>query len=263
MSRNGVKIIFSLLPGRCSYYRAPMTKAVPSSCLVPVRSQGERVPILVLHGMQCDTSFATMLARSLPRDQPVYALKAAGLDGGEAPMKTIEAMAARYMAEAEAIVRGRYVLAGFCAGMAIAKQIGHFAAQYGGTAQRLFIIDAARTTRTAQFAQVARQQIQVAKLRPTSAPRYAEEYRGGEQVVKAFVKALVRWDRAASRQPYPHPAEVIATEETRPSMIHPDTGWEGILPPGTPLTIVGAARGDLLGIGLPRVAAAIYASTAP
>ena len=85
--------------------------------LVALRSSGQRPPLFLVHPLGGHVLCYMPLARSLPADQPVYALQAAGSEQGSTPVSTIEEMAANYL---EAIRRvqleGPYILAGWSFG---------------------------------------------------------------------------------------------------------------------------------------------------
>jgi thioesterase domain-containing protein len=65
---------------------------------VAVQAAGGRPPLVLVHpgggGVLCYSD----LARALGTDQPLWALEAVGLDGGEEPLASIDAMAERYLA---------------------------------------------------------------------------------------------------------------------------------------------------------------------
>jgi|GEM_PF-1965822 len=95
--------------------------AVPSSSLVTLQAAdgaaAARPPLFLVHpgggGVLCYAD----LAGALGADQPVYGLQSAGLDGGEAPLTSIDAMARRYLADVRHVrPRGPYHLAGWSFG---------------------------------------------------------------------------------------------------------------------------------------------------
>ncbi len=91
----------------------------PSSSLVTLQdaSGSPRPPLFLVHpgggGVLCYAD----LAGALGPDQPVHALQSAGLDGGEAPLASIDAMAERYLADVAYVhPGGPYHLAGWSFG---------------------------------------------------------------------------------------------------------------------------------------------------
>lgn len=95
-----------------------------------------------VHGGPGDVNWVVELARHLPAGQPVYGLEAAGLDGTESPLPTVEAMAASYV---EAVRRtqpnGPYRLGGYSAGGAIAFEMARQMIGAGHAVERLVLLD--------------------------------------------------------------------------------------------------------------------------
>jgi thioesterase domain-containing protein len=65
------------------------------------------------------------LARALGDRQPVYGLRARGLDDGQQPFDDIEAMSAHYVAQMRAVWSGPFQVAGFSSGGAIALEVAN------------------------------------------------------------------------------------------------------------------------------------------
>ncbi|HVW86990.1 MAG TPA: amino acid adenylation domain-containing protein, partial [Bryobacteraceae bacterium] len=87
------------------------------SSLVPIRPGGSRTPLFLFHSHGGNVLEYHPLANRLDADQPVYALQARGLDGNIPKGRTLEAMAADYLAEVKTLQpAGPYVLGGFCFG---------------------------------------------------------------------------------------------------------------------------------------------------
>ncbi|MDN7780341.1 non-ribosomal peptide synthetase, partial [Burkholderia orbicola] len=94
------------------------------SNLVAVRSHGNRPPIFLVHPIEGEIGYARELAACLDSERPVYALAATGLLKGEAPLASIPAMAARYVATIRKVQpQGPYHLAGWSAGGTIAYEM--------------------------------------------------------------------------------------------------------------------------------------------
>lgn len=84
--------------------------------LVPIGEQGEGRPLYVVHGAGGNVLFLWSLARALGGDRPVYGFQAHGVNEGELPDPSVEAMATRYVAELREHARGPYLLAGYSGG---------------------------------------------------------------------------------------------------------------------------------------------------
>jgi thioesterase domain-containing protein len=67
--------------------------------LLPIQPNGSRPPLYCVHPSGGSVHYYFRFAHAFDDDQPVYGLQAAGLEGDGEPDTTIEAMAARYVAE--------------------------------------------------------------------------------------------------------------------------------------------------------------------
>ncbi|MGC9437403.1 amino acid adenylation domain-containing protein [Streptomyces sp. WG5] len=72
--------------------------------VVPIRTEGDRPPLFLVHPLGGHVLCYVRLARHLPQDQPVYALQASGTVAGTEPLSSIPEMAANYL---EAVRRVR------------------------------------------------------------------------------------------------------------------------------------------------------------
>ncbi len=92
--------------------------------LVPIRPQGNLVPIYVIHGIGLNLlNFQSLVAYMNP-EQPIYGLQARGLDGTEEPLDNMETIAATYLAEVLAQnPTGPYALAGYSFGGYVAYEM--------------------------------------------------------------------------------------------------------------------------------------------
>ena len=92
--------------------------------LVPLKASGSRPPLYIVHGAGLHVLKFNSLSNYLASDQPVYGLQARGVDGVEAPLTTIEEMAAHYVADVLAHnPSGPYALAGYSYGGIIAFEM--------------------------------------------------------------------------------------------------------------------------------------------
>ncbi len=108
------------------------------SSLVPVRTEGKKPALFLVHGGGLHVLFYQSMTRHLPPDRPIYALQARGLDGETEPLETIEEMAAHYLREMRQVQpEGPYHLAGYSLGGLIAFEM---ARQLEASGQRLGIV---------------------------------------------------------------------------------------------------------------------------
>jgi len=99
----------------------PLTTAGPA---VVLREGRGRPPFFCVHGLGGTAFRLAALAKRLPDELPFVALQAPGLDGREAPLTRIEALAELYLgAIAARQSRGPYLLGGFCMGGAVAYEM--------------------------------------------------------------------------------------------------------------------------------------------
>jgi amino acid adenylation domain-containing protein len=101
-------------------------KAVAWDSLVPIKPEGTKTPLYIVHGAGLNVLIFNAVAKHLPNDQPVYGLQAKGLNGIDEPLGTIEEIAAHYI---NSIVKvnpdGPYALAGYSFGGLIAYEMAH------------------------------------------------------------------------------------------------------------------------------------------
>lgn len=97
------------------------TAASGWSPLVAIQIAGSRPPFFCMHGAGGTVLMYRDLARHLGDDQPFYGLQSQGLDGGCAPLTTVDEMAALYATEIQRVQpRGPYFLGGYCMGGTVA-----------------------------------------------------------------------------------------------------------------------------------------------
>jgi amino acid adenylation domain-containing protein len=92
--------------------------------LVPLKTQGTKPPLYIIHGANHQVLIFDALAKYLDKDQPVYGLQSRGLDGYTEPHDSIDDMAADYIEEIVASnPDGPYALAGFSYGGIVAYEM--------------------------------------------------------------------------------------------------------------------------------------------
>lgn len=92
--------------------------------LVPLKPEGTKTPLYVVHGANHNVLMFNALAHHLDKDQPVYGLQSRGLSGVDEPHDSIDQMAADYIAEIVAKnPDGPYALGGFSYGGIVAYEM--------------------------------------------------------------------------------------------------------------------------------------------
>ncbi len=94
------------------------------SSLVPIKPQGSKPPLFLIHGAEGNVLLYRELAHHLSPDQPVYGLQSEGLDGSKELQTRFEIMASNYIKEIKSVQpEGPYLLGGYCLGGTIAFEI--------------------------------------------------------------------------------------------------------------------------------------------
>jgi amino acid adenylation domain-containing protein len=113
-----------------------------SDVLLPLRTKGNKPPLFLVHPAAGYGLSYSVLANSLDKEQPVYALQAHGLDGTQKPLDTISRMAAVYIqAMREINPTGSYLIGGYSLGGVIAFEIASQLEALGEKVENLLIID--------------------------------------------------------------------------------------------------------------------------
>ena len=104
-------------------YRAAK-EASKTTALIALTTGGSLPPVYAVPGVYGNVIGFADLARELGPEQPFYGLQSVGLDGGEAPLDSIEEMAALYVAEIRSMQpHGPYAIVGACFGATVAYEM--------------------------------------------------------------------------------------------------------------------------------------------
>ncbi|MCC6418844.1 MAG: amino acid adenylation domain-containing protein [Gemmataceae bacterium] len=99
-------------------------EAGSESSIVPLREEGANPPLYMIAGVGGHVFTFHKFARLLGADQPVYGVKAIGVDGATEPPETVEEMAAHYVREITAQrPQGPYLVSGYSIGAIIALEL--------------------------------------------------------------------------------------------------------------------------------------------
>lgn len=117
-------------------------KAQEASWIVPIRPNGDRPPLFCIHGFAGSVFFYRHVSRHLHPSQPVYGLQSGILDGKPVKERTVEEVAAHYLAEVCAIEpKGPYLLVAHCAGGYIAFEMAQQLVKQGKSVAFLGLLD--------------------------------------------------------------------------------------------------------------------------
>ncbi len=117
-------------------------KPATSKSLVPIKPEGGKVPVYIIHGIGLNLlNFSGLVAHTDP-DQPIYGLQAKGLDGTEEPLDKMEAIAAHYIAEIlDHNPTGPYAIAGYSFGGYVAYEMAQQLTAMGKDIKMLAMFD--------------------------------------------------------------------------------------------------------------------------
>ena len=118
------------------------TAASGWSPLVAIQVAGSRPPFFCMHGAGGTVLMYRDLSRHLGDDQPFYGLQSQGLDGGCAPLTTVEEMAVLYTNEIRRVQpHGPYFLGGYCMGGTVAFAVAQQLVAEGDSVALLALFD--------------------------------------------------------------------------------------------------------------------------
>jgi len=111
-------------------------------CLVPIKPQGSKNPLYIVHGAGLNVLLFSSLTEHLDKDQPIYGLQAKGLNGEDEPFTSIPEMAAHYISEIlSQNPDGPYALSGFSFGGIIAYEMARQLLEMGKEVRMLAMFD--------------------------------------------------------------------------------------------------------------------------
>jgi amino acid adenylation domain-containing protein len=121
--------------------RDPSRAAAPTQ-LLAFRPRGSGPPLFIVHGAYGGIMFVREVVRDLKSDRPVYGLLPMPLDGKHIIPRTVQSIAAGYIAEIRrARPHGPYLLSGYSSGGWIAYEMAQQLMQQGETVSFLAMID--------------------------------------------------------------------------------------------------------------------------
>lgn len=112
------------------------------NCLVPIKPEGSKTPLYIVHGAGLNVLLFSSLVNNLDKEQPIYGLQARGLNGEDEPFTSIPEMAAHYISEIiEQNPEGPYCLSGFSLGGLIAYEMAQQLLAMGKKVKLLAMFD--------------------------------------------------------------------------------------------------------------------------
>jgi len=121
--------------------RSAEAVALQPQAVVPLQPRGRRTPVFAVPGHYGDVFSYRALARRLGDDQPFFGLQPPGLDGASAPMTRVEDLVAYFAAQILAMQpAGPLIIAGHCAGGAIALELAQQLSRRGANVRLLVLL---------------------------------------------------------------------------------------------------------------------------
>lgn len=109
--------------------------------VVPLQPRGTRPPVFAVPGHAGDVFGYRALAMHIGEDQPFFGLEPPGLDGSSAPLEDVEEIAEYFATQIrEFHPEGPCIIAGHCAGGAIAFELARRLTERGAEVRRLVLI---------------------------------------------------------------------------------------------------------------------------
>ncbi|OJF15954.1 amino acid adenylation domain-containing protein [Couchioplanes caeruleus] len=110
--------------------------------LVPIRTEGSRPPLFLVHPIGGNVLCYVRLAQALPADQPVYALQAAGTEPGTEPLRDLPALARSYLDAVRRVQpEGPYTIGGWSFGGFVAYEMACQLRRAGAQVDHLVLLD--------------------------------------------------------------------------------------------------------------------------
>lgn len=227
-------------------YEAPTIAALAAAidahaapCFSPLVKikDGEGAPLFIVHGVGGNVMELFAVGRRL--EGPVYAIQARGLDGKEAPNRSIAAMADDYLAAIRtAFPQGPYHLAGYSSGGLTALEIARRLWAQGETPASLTLIDTQThasqwplSVRAEQFVRRLRHHTMRGALAARLGFKPAAVSAAGplnfppalQAVYDATLSAIAQYHPAR----YDGPVHLILAQDADPLMASPARIWQG------------------------------------
>jgi thioesterase domain-containing protein len=126
-----------------AFLRTAEAVAAQPRAIVPLQPMGTGTPVFAVAGHNGDVFAYRTFAQYLGSEQPFYGLEPPGLDGESAPLERVEDIAA-YFVEQVRTFRGQgpYIIAGYCAGGAIAYELARQLKEQGARIRLLALLAA-------------------------------------------------------------------------------------------------------------------------
>lgn len=114
------------------------------SCLVPIKPNGTKPPLYIIHGVGCSVTSYYALGERMPEDIPLYGFQVKGLNGIDEPHHSLEEMAGHYLdLMLEHNPHGPYFISGYSFGGYVAYEMARQMLSKGILNFKLILFDTA------------------------------------------------------------------------------------------------------------------------
>lgn len=228
------------------------------SNLVKASAEGEGPTIFCIHGLDGESFFPHRLNQQLAQHRPLYGFRAFGLEPGEVPQTSVEAMAASYLAAAtQAQPNGPYILLGHCAiGAMVAWEMVQMLNAAGKDVAGLILIDPAISEERAPFLHKSGLALELALTKGQRrvaevAAKATDDPEATAQVRKELVKETTS---AATGcyvpKPLACPTLFICNTSLEAGLFNPRFGYQRLLS-NMEVVVINASHNDLFWSPLP------------
>jgi thioesterase domain-containing protein/acyl carrier protein len=204
-----------------------------SGCLVAAQPRGRRPPLFLVHPAGGHVYLFRELGEELGEDQPLYGLRALGLEPGETPAASVEEMAERYLAEIRAFrPAGPYLLGGSSMGGMIAWEMAQRLAAAGEQVPLLALFDTfgpGQLPDRGEDGDLARREME----RPRPGGPLADINPEARQRLRAVIRANVAAMYAYEPRPYSSKTVFFRADDRGADPPHPELPWLGLARGGT------------------------------
>jgi len=150
------------------FLRASEIAARQERAIVPLQSHGERTPIFAVGGHNGDIFCYRLLSQYLGDDQPFFGLRPPGLDGECGPATSVTDMASYFARQvARFQPTGPLIIAGYCAGGAIAFELAQVLRREGRHIERIALFAGRYPTWFRAFSQLRHRTVQFSERIPS------------------------------------------------------------------------------------------------
>ncbi|MBV9903754.1 MAG: hypothetical protein JO346_04140, partial [Alphaproteobacteria bacterium] len=194
---------------------------------------GEGAPLFIVHGVGGNVMELVALGRQIDAPGPVYGIQARGLDGHDAPNRSIAAMAEDYLAAIRAAFpQGPYHLAGYSSGGLTAFEMARRLNAEGAPPASLTLLDT--QSHASQWSTVERWHVfgqrvrhRIARLLGARPYRRPPMPTNVPQALQAVFDATMEAIRGFSPGYFAGAMTVVVPEEPDPRMANPARIWRG------------------------------------